>query len=408
MNGERELDVVVFGATGFVGRLVASYLAENAPEDARIGLGGRSEDKLRKVQSELGGRAADWPLVVADSSDPASVSALAGRTRVVCTTVGPYRKYGMPLVDACIDAGTDYCDLTGETLFVAETIERHERAAQNGAKIVHSVGFDSIPSDLGVYLLHERATADGAGELGETTLVVRAMKGGASGGTIDSMKGQVDEITKDKAARRKVLDPYALAQAPEGADGRSEGDRRGVGRDEKLGQWVGPFVMATYNTRIVRRSNALQDFAYGKDFRYQEVTGLGNGPLAPVKGAALAGGLGALAGGLAIKPTRMVLDRVLPAAGDGPSEEARRKGFFRVDVHSETTSGARYVAKVSMKGDPGYAATSVMMGESALCLALDRDKLPDRAGVLTPASAMNGALVDRLRAAGATLEVDKR
>ena len=408
MNGERELDVVVFGATGFVGRLVAEYLERSAPDDAKIGLAGRSEDKLRKVQSEIGGRASDWPLIVADTSDAASVAAMAGRTRVVCTTVGPYAKYGMPLVDACIDAGTDYCDLTGEVLFVAESIERHERAEGNGAKIVHSVGFDSIPSDLGVYLLHERAKEDGAGELGDTTLVVTAMKGGFSGGTLDSMKGQIDEATSNKASRRKMGDPYALCDAPAGADPKSEGDRRGIGRDDNLGQWVGPFVMATYNTRIVRRSNALQDFAYGKDFRYQEVAGVGNGPLAPVKGAALAGGLGALAGGLALKPTRMVLDRVLPDPGQGPSEESRRKGFFRMEVHTTTSSGAKYVAKIKMQGDPGYAATSVMMGESALCLALDRDKLPDRAGVLTPASAMNGALIDRLRAAGATLDVEKR
>ena len=408
MNGDRELDVVVFGATGFVGRLVAEYLAENAPDGAKIGLGGRSEDKLRKVRSEIGGRAADWPLVTADSSDAASVAAMAGRTRVVCTTVGPYRKYGMPLVDACIDAGTDYCDLTGEVLFVAETIERHDRAAASGARIVHSVGFDSIPTDLGVFLLHERAREDGAGELGETTLVVTGMKGGASGGTLASMKGQIDEVTASKAARRKFGDAYALADPPAGADPKAEGDRRGVTRDEKLGQWVGPFVMATYNTRIVRRSNALQDFAYGTGFRYQEVMGVGNGPLAPAKGAALAGGLVALAGGLALKPTRMLLDRVLPDPGEGPGEEARRKGFFKLEVHTTTSSGARYVANVSMQGDPGYAATSVMMGESALCLALDRDRLPERAGILTPAAAMDGALVERLRAAGATLEVEKR
>ena len=405
----RELDVVVFGATGFVGRLVAGYLAEHAPEGVKVGLAGRSEEKLGRVRSELGARAADWPLVAADSGDPGSLGALAQRARVVATTVGPYRKYGMPLVEACINARTDYCDLTGEVLFVAETIERHhDRAEAAGARIVHSVGFDSIPSDLGVWLLHERAREDGAGELEETTLVVTGMKGGASGGTLASMKGQIDEMTRSKEARRTILDPYALAERPGGGDGASERDRRGVGRDEQLGQWVGPFVMATYNTRIVRRSNALQDFAYGRAFRYGEVTGLGNGPLAPVKGAALAGGLGALAGGLALKPTRMVLDKVLPDPGQGPSEEARRKGFFRLEIHASTSRGARYVAKVAMQGDPGYAATAVMMGESALCLALDRDRLPERAGVLTPAAAMDGALVDRLRATGATFEVERR
>ena len=333
---------------------------------------------------------------------------MARDTKVVATTVGPYRKYGMKLVEACIAAGTDYCDLTGETLFVAETMKQHDQAAQAGAKIVHSVGFDSIPSDLGVYLLHEKANEDGAGGLTETTLVVTAMKGGASGGTIASMKGMIDEAKQDKQARRTLGDPYALAvDRSAEPDGRDEGDRRGIGRDEDLGQWVGPFVMATYNTRIVRRSNSLLDHAYGKDFRYSEVTGLGGGPLAPVKGAALAGGLGALAGGLALPPTRKVLDKVLPDPGEGPSDETREKGFFKIKVHGKTSSGARYVARVEAKGDPGYKATAVMMGESALCLALDRDKLPDRAGVLTPATAMDGPLVDRLRAAGMKLEVER-
>jgi short subunit dehydrogenase-like uncharacterized protein len=408
VNGERELDVVVFGATGFVGRLVAAYLAEKAPDDAKIGLAGRSEDKLAKVRSEIGGGASDWPLVVADSSDAASLGELARRARVVCTTVGPYHRSGMGLVEACIDAGTDYCDLTGEVLFVNETKDRHDKAQQAGARIVHSVGFDSIPSDLGVYLVHEKAREDGAGDLEDTKLVVTAMKGGASGGTIASMKGMIDEAKTNKASRRTMGDPYALCQDRSAEpDGRDESDRRGVGRDDDLGQWIGPFVMATYNTRIVRRSNSLLGHAYGRDFRYQELTGLGTGPLAPVKGAALAGGLGALAGGLAVPPTRMVLDKVLPDPGEGPSEEAREKGFFKIKIHARTPSGARYVARVSAQGDPGYAATAVMMGESALCLALDRDKLPGRAGVLTPATAMDGALVDRLKAAGMTFTVER-
>ena len=408
MPENRTHDIVVFGATGFVGKLLAGYLAEHAPSDTKIALGGRSKEKLEKTRADLPQAARDWPLVVADSSDAEALAAMARDTQVVATTVGPYRKYGKALVDACIEAGTDYCDLTGEVLFVNQTKERHDEAAQNGARIVHSVGFDSIPSDLGVYLLYETAKQDDAGDLEDTKLVVTAMKGAPSGGTIDSMKVTIDEVTKDKASRRTVGDPYALSlDRSAEPDGRDEGDRRGVGRDEDLGQWVGPFVMATYNTRIVRRSNSLLDHAYGRNFRYQEVTGMGTGPLAPAKGAALAGGLGALAGGLAFPLTRKVLDRVLPDPGEGPSEEARRKGFFKMKIHTRTSSGARYVARVAAQGDPGYNATAVMMGESALCLALDRDKLPDRAGVLTPATAMNGALIDRLKAAGMTFEVER-
>jgi short subunit dehydrogenase-like uncharacterized protein len=406
VNAERDLDVTVFGATGFVGRLVAEYLARHAPDGVRVGLGGRSEEKLAEVRAEIGGRAADWPLVVADTSDAETLAAMARGTRVVATTVGPYRRYGLPLVDACVEAGSDYADLTGEVLFVRESIERHERAQASGTRIVHSCGFDSIPSDLGVYLLHEAAQADGAGDLEDTTLVVTGMRGGASGGTLASLKGIVDEVKISSDARRVLRDPYSLClERP--PDGDRENDSFGVARDENTGEWVAPFVMGPFNTRIVRRSNSLLDHAYGSGFRYREVMAVGSGPLGPLKGAAVAGGVGALAGGLAFPPTRKLLDRVLPSAGEGPSEEARRKGFFRIEVHARTTSGAHYVARVAAQGDPGYAATAVMMGESALCLALDRDRLPHRGGVLTPATAMDGALVDRLRSAGMTLEAER-
>jgi short subunit dehydrogenase-like uncharacterized protein len=288
---------------------------------------------------------------------------------------------------------------------VRECMERHDRAAEAGARIVNSCGFDSIPSDLGVLLLHEAVRADGTGDLGETTLVVTAMKGGLSGGTLASFRGQVDDMKASGAARKAVGDPYGLSPERAGdPDGRDEGDLRGVARDDALGQWIAPFVMAPYNTRIVRRSNALQDWAYGRGFRYREVTGLGSGRLAPVVGAGLAGGIFALAGGLAVKPSRMLLDRVLPDPGEGPNEKTRAAGLFRMEIHTTTTTGARYVARIAAKGDPGYAATAVMMGESALCLALDRERLPQRGGVLTPATGIGVPLVDRLRAAGMTFE----
>src|SRR5213594_1574953 len=185
MSAERGLDVVVYGATGFVGRLTAEYLARSAPREVRIGLGGRSQSKLEQVRSSLGARAADWPLVVADSSDAGAIEQLAN-----ATTVGPYAKYGMPLVEACARAGTDYADLTGEVLFIRDTIDRfHDVAKASGARVVHGCGFDSIPGDLGVLLLHEAA-----GELGETTLVVTALKGGPSGGTIEAVRGPIDEM----------------------------------------------------------------------------------------------------------------------------------------------------------------------------------------------------------------------
>jgi short subunit dehydrogenase-like uncharacterized protein len=383
-------DIVVFGATGFVGKLVAGYLAGHAPRELSIALAGRTLEKLERTREQLGRAAADWPLVVADSGDPASLTAMAAGARVVATTVGPYRGEGAKLVDACIAEGAHYADLTGEVLFAHECLERHERAAAAGVRIVHSCGFDSIPSDLGVLLLHEQA-----GPLGDTTLVVAALKGGFSGGTLASMKGQIDELRSDHEARRVLANPYALSP---GHPRTEEPGLKSIRRDPDLG-WIGPFVMASYNTRIVRRSHFLLD--YGPEFRYREVAGYGSSATAPAKALAMSAGLGALAGGLAFKPSRMLLDRVLPGPGEGPGESSRRHGFFRIEIH-----GGGHRATIAAKGDPGYAATAVMMGESALCLALDR--LPKRAGVLTPATALGMPLVKRLRAAGMALDVNSR
>lgn len=405
----RELDIVVYGATGFVGKLTAEYLATRAPDGVTIGLGGRSEDKLKRVRDSLGEKAKDWPLLVADSSDAAAVKAMAERARVIATTVGPYRKYGMDLAEACANAGTDYLDLTGEPLFIRDTIDRfHDAAKASGARITHCCGFDSIPSDLGVLSLHLHAEAEGGGELEETTYVVRGLKGGASGGTLDSMKVMVDEMKAEPAKRKVAADPYALspdrAAEPNLGD---ESDMRFPKYDETLGTWLGPFVMGAINTRIVRRSNALQDWAYGKRFKYCETMDMGPGLAGQAKAMALSGGLAGLMGGISFGPTRALMDRFMPAPGEGPSAEARAKGFFKIDINTRTSSGARYVCRVAAQGDPGYAATAVMLGEGALCAALDRDRLPDAAGVLTPATAFGEPLIDRLRAAGQTFDVSK-
>ncbi len=290
-----------------------------------------------------------------------------------------------------------------------EAIDRFDAvAAGSGARVVHSCGFDSIPSDLGVLLLHEAVTAEGTGQLEDTTLVVRAMKGGVSGGTVASLTGAIDDARSDRELARLLADPYVLSPDRD-AEPRlgPERDRRGVQHDRELGMWVGPFIMGSINTRVVRRSNALQSWAYGPRFRYREVMGFGSGPVAALQAGAMAGGVGALAAGLSIRPTRKVLDRVLPAPGEGPSENQREQGFFRIEIYARTSSGARYLCRVAAQGDPGYKATSVMLGESSLCLALDGDRLPPRAGVLTPATAMGNELVERLRLAGHTLAVER-
>jgi len=406
MSPDRELDIVIYGATGFVGRLTTEYLAARPSDGARVALAGRSRERLEAVRAELGPGAADWDVRVADTGEPAALRALAASTRVLASTVGPYRRHGLPVVEACAQAGTHYADLTGEVLFMRDSIDRaHARAAATGARIVHGCGFDSIPSDLGVLLVHEAAQADGAGSLEATTLVVRGISGGLSGGTLASMQGMLDDARSSAEARRTMTDPYALS--PARASEPDLGPQRDLvvaEYDRDIGMWLAPFVMAAINTRVVRRSNALQDWAYGRRFRYREAMGF-SGPAAPVMAGAVAAATVSMAAGLAFPPSRALLGRLLPGPGEGPSERTRRRGYFRLETHARTSTGARYVCRMSAPGDPGYQATAVMLGEAVLCLLRDEARLPDAAGVLTPATAMGTVLADRLRAAGQPYDV---
>jgi len=411
----REFDIVLYGATGFVGKLTAEYLVR-AGGDARIALAGRSTERLLAVRKTLGESAQSWPILAADAASPSSLNEMAARTRVVVTTVGPYSRYGMPLVAACAAAGTDYADLTGEAMFIRESIDLyHKQAADTGARIVHCCGFDSIPSDLSVYALYRAARDDAAGELGDTNFVMRSFSGGVSGGTVASMVDVMQATSSDPDLRRELADPYTLS-----TDRGAEPDvgpqpdlpwRRGRQiAPELAGLWTTGFVMASINTRVVRRSNALQDWAYGRRFRYSESMSLGSSSLAPVA-SAVASGVGKATFALGSRyfrllPRRLV-DRVVPKPGTGPSPEARERGYYRIETYTTTTSGARYVARMEQQGDPGYKATSVLLGECGLALALDRDKLSDLHGVLTPAAAMGDALLARFGAAGVSLRTER-
>jgi short subunit dehydrogenase-like uncharacterized protein len=404
----RPYDIVVYGATGFVGRLLAADLAQHAPEGTRIALAGRSLAKLEAVRAELPSAAHDWPLVVADAADEQAVADLAASTTAVATTVGPFLKYGLPLARACAEAGTHYADLTGEVLFVRRVVDEcDETARRTGARIVTSCGYDSIPSDLGVLMLHERAREDGAGGLLDTTLLARA-KGGLSGGTIDSSRTQIDEVTADRRLAKVVFDPYSLSPDRE-AEPRlgPEHDPRSVFVDADTGQWVGPFVMAAFNTRVVRRSNALRGHDYGRRFRYRELSAYGRGLKGRRQAMLMTGFLGLALKAISDPRLRPWFDRLAPKPGEGPSAQSRAAGWFRMELRTTTEVGRRYRAIVAADGDPGYAATAVMLAESALCLALDGERLPAAAGALTPATAMGDALVDRLRARGFTLTVEE-
>jgi len=411
----REYDIVLYGATGFVGRLTAEYLA-CAGGKARIALAGRSTERLLAIRETLGESAQSWPVLVADASSRSTLDAMAAQTRVVVTTVGPYTRYGLPLVAACAAAGTDYADLTGEAMFVRESIDLyHKQAHDTGARIVHACGFDSIPSDLTVYGLYRRAHDDGSGELGNTDFVLRRFAGAFSGGTIASMVEVLDGASGDRDVRRQLSDPYTLS-SDRGAEpdlGSQPDLRWRRGRDiapELNGIWTAAFLMAPYNTRIVRRSNELLNWAYGRQFRYTETMSVGSSFGAPAA-AAIGTGIGNAMFGLGSRyfrllPRRLV-ERVLPKPGSGPDQATRDRGHYQVETYTTTTTGARYVATFAQQGDPGYKATSVLLGESGLALAMDRDRLSDLHGVLTPAAAMGDALMARLPAAGVSLDTSR-
>ena len=403
-GSQRDFDIVVYGATGFVGRLIAEYLAEHAP-DARIALAGRSRGKLEALQDEFPATA-NWPLIVADSSDDAALQEMAARTAVVLTTVGPYYSYGLPVVRACAEQGTHYVDLTGEVLFMRRSIDEFDTVAKRtGARIIHSCGFDSIPSDLGVFALHQASLVDADGSLGDTRLGVVSIRGGFSGGTAASALTGLEVAGKNRALARIAADPYSLS--PDRAAEPSPGDGRDIqvaNYDRGLRSWVSPFIMATVNTRVVRRSNALLDYAYSKHFRYHEVMANGGGPQGLVGAAALTGGMAAGFAAVSVGPTRSLISRVIPKPGEGPDEETRRTGKFAMRLVSETADGRRYDGLVAAQGDPGYQATAMMISQCALALVHDTDRLPDRAGVLTPASGLGTAGMERLRTAGMRIE----
>jgi len=408
---DRIYDIIVWGATGYMGRLVAEYLARCGPADLRWALGGRDLRKLEAVRRELASlhpKVAELPLEVGDSQDADALDRLAAKTAVVCTTVGPYSKYGEPLVAACVRQGTDYCDLCGEVDAIRRIVDqRHEPARERGCRIVTSCGFDSIPSDIGTLMMQMAMRERHGVPAQEVKLAVVALRGGFSGGTVASIVHLTESMKRAPSLRELVADPYALDPkgSPRGSD---RPDAMGVRFDPDFG-WTGPFVMAGINTRIVRRSHALLGHPDGADFRYQEFMGFRRGPVAFTKAAMLSLGVIGFLAGLSMRPTRAVLTRfVLPAPGEGPTPAQREAGFFEMRLVARGQLEGRTVAvwgRIAGDRDPGYADTARMLGESALCLA--RDPLTSPGGVLTPRVAMGKRLLERLRAAGSVYAVDE-
>ncbi len=405
----RTYDLVLFGATGFTGELVAEYLAKRKLPQLRWAVAGRNLGKLKALRRKLydiDPALGSLALLTADAANEAELRAVAEQASVVVTTVGPYTRYGLPLARACAEAGTDYCDLTGEVPFIREVIDGcHARAQETKARLVPSSGFDSIPSDLGVFLLHEHFDQRGSA-LARAKLVLGKSKGGISGGTAQSMVSLLEAASADRRVRRLLGDPYALSPQRNKDRGPDKGDAMGVGLDPTSGNWTAPFVMAGINTRVVRRTNALLDFPYGKDFRYEEVMGMGRGAAGLARAVGFTAGLGAFVALSANDLTRPLVTRFLPKSGEGPSKETREGGFFELRVFG-WGSGEREpsaVCHVRGQADPGYGETAKMLSETALLLLSTRGTGPY--GVLTPASALGSQLAARLRERGMRWDVE--
>ncbi len=388
----RELDVIVFGATGFTGRLVVDYL-QRCTERTRLrwAIAGRSPAKLEAL-------AAGVPIVVADALDPQAVRAIASRTRVVCTTAGPFARYGSELVAACAEAGTHYCDLTGEVHWMRKMIDAHHARAQTtGARIVHTCGFDSIPSDLGTWATQQAFVARFGTPARKVTALFGEQRGGISGGTAASAIDAMRDASTDREVRRVLREPYALDPDP-GAAHPAAPDERSIGWEPHLGMFTAPFAMAQVNTRVVRRAHALAGAPWGKDFVYREVMSTPGS----VRGAAMAlgitGGLAALTFAMHRPVLRAQIAKRAPKPGEGPSAAARARGHWKLRLVAEGANGETQVFEVSDRADPGYGSTARMLGEAALCLALD--PLTGPGGVQTPSVAMAQPLLDRLRRAG--------
>jgi short subunit dehydrogenase-like uncharacterized protein len=390
MSETRELGIIVYGATGYTGRLVCEYLNKQygVGGDISWAMAGRSQDKLEQVRDELG-IPVSVPLIVADASSSSSVDALVQRAQVILTTVGPYQLYGDDVVRACAQAGTDYVDLCGEPAWMHDMITAHGEAAEaSGARIVFSCGFDSIPFDLGVFFLQQVAQEKIGGVVSRVKGRVRSMQGTFSGGTLASFKATMAAAAKNPEMINVLMNPFALT---EGFTGPEQPSGFAPIYEEDLGSWSAPFVMATINTKNIHRSNLLLEHAYGENFVYDEMLLTGPGD----SGEAIANAVAA--------DKSMAENPIKP--GEGPTKEERENGFYEVLFVGSNAEGS--TVSVSVKGDrdPGYGSTSKMIVESAVCLLLNPDT--KTRGILTPAPAMGSLLIDRLQAnAGLTFQVE--
>lgn len=391
MSVAKEFDIIVYGATGFTGRLVAEYLNNQygVNGDVKWAMAGRSEDKIRTVCGLIGAPD-DTPFVVADANNPASLRDMANRAKVILTTVGPYQLYGTDLVEACVECGTDYVDLCGEPAWMHEMIKTYgDRAKETGARIVFSCGFDSIPFDLGVFHLQEAAKERFGRPVSRVKGRVRKMKGTFSGGTAASLKATMAAAMQNPGVLEVLKNPFSLTPGFTGAEQPSGAE---VIYEDDMKSWAAPFIMAAINTRNIHRSNMLLGHAYGQDFVYDEMMLTGDGD----EGQAIAKAVGA---------DKSLASDDAPKPGEGPSKEERETGFYDVLFIGIDGNGDRIHVGVTGDKDPGYGSTSKMIAESAICLVKDATETPG--GIWTPAPAMGQKLIKRLvEKAGLTFEIE--
>ena len=400
-NTERKYGIVLYGATSFVGQLVAAYLQkflaeDNSSSEVSWAIAGRNQEKLEQVKKQVGN--SELPLIIADSEDADSLNEMAAQAQVIISTVGPYLKYGEPLIKACAENGTDYVDLTGEALFIKDMLDKYQQTAKDsGARIVNSCGFDSLPSDLGV-LFTQNCAQKAHGEYCDTiNMRVKAAKGGLSGGTVSSMATIFEEIAKDKSLRKQLANPYILNDDAKRPNVRQENVSLPQW-DADNERWVAPFIMASINTRIVHRSNQLRDYQYGRDFKYDEAIWLPAGLKGRLMSYGMTAGIAGFAASMMFKPSRDLLnEHVLPKPGDGPSKSEQENGYFDIRFFGYTNKNHQVLTKVTGDKDPGYGSTCQMLAQSALCLLQDISKEQVAGGFWTPAAAMGETLIERLQ-----------
>ena len=410
-----EYDLIIMGATGFTGKLVVEYLIKNygvENEEFTWAIAGRDINKLERLRSSfkyIDSNSNKIPRLVVDSHDTNSLDKMTSISRLVISTVGPYLKFGEALVESCVKNGTHYCDLTGEVPFIRKSIDAFDiKAKKNNCRIVHSCGFDSVPSDIGVLLLQMDSLKRFDKPCDEVNLYVRSIRGGLSGGTIDSMISIFKYMGSNPGHRKLLKSPFSLNPRESLKNNTWQPILKSVKWDDDIQRWLCPFIMAGFNSRIVMRTNAITDYRYGIDFKYSEVSSYKKGLSGFLKAVVMFIGLVLIQISLKVRPLLWFLRKFfLPSPGEGPSKEIRDNGFFKLDIIGSMDNIKKIRFTVTGEGDPGYSATSKMITESALSILLNQDRIPKVSGVLTPAAGIGVVLAERLNDKGFNFSINE-